>query len=312
MRHVGAGPRLVPLLVATALVLPACGSTAQPGTAAYVGDDTVGVRDLQNQVDDVLAYRSDAQPAADGSTARDQVPAITQQVLAQEVRHRLLEQALARTGFQADEQVVTEQLQGADETLLDSEQLSFLTPDTLQPFLRDQLVTIQLGQDAWDGLAVTIDVAPATDRTDAEAKAQRMAQSDAEATAVVQEALAVGGQAQQALELTPGLVDPTLFATPVFSAPQGSGIAFQLGEAWQAARVVVRTDDAERATGADVVTGAQAPAQSAYGLGRSLLPDLAGGAQVRLNPRYGQWDAGQGTVIAESDVPVAVVVDPRG
>lgn len=295
--------RAAGLAAAAVLTLTACGGQSLPGTAAQVGGATITVDTLQEQVGEVLAYR-DAEPPADGSSARDAVPLITQQVLGQQVRHVLLAEAAERTGLVVDEQAVAAQLAGADDGLLANPALLAVTPDTLEEFLRDQLLTVQLGQQAWDSLAVTIDVVPAADRTEAVELAGQMAVGDDESAALVAQ---LGGQG--GLELTPGTVGPDVFATPVFSGEQGSGLAFQLGEQWQAARVVQRSTDAEPVAGAQVVTAADADLASASALGLSLLTELSGDVEVRLNPRYGQWDAGRAVVIADSDVPAVVVVD---
>ncbi len=304
MRH----PRVGAFLAAAALATSACSST-QPGTAAYVGDATVSVQRLQSQVDAVLAYRSG--PA--NADVRSRLPMITQQVLGQDVLGGLIDAALARTNFAVNEQEISTQLASVDaSTVLGQPAQTYLTPDSLTALVRDQLVLVQLGRQAWDGLSITVDLVTATDRADASAKAQRMAVGDAESAAVVQEAVAAQRQATSGLVLNPAEA-PSLTATPVFATPAGSALAFALqGKQWYAARIVSRSTDSAPSTAANAVAAAQAPVANTLSLGLSLLPRLAGDPQVRLNPRYGQWDPSAARVIANSDVPSAVVVGATG
>lgn len=312
-------------MVVLALLTAACGDT-QPGTAAYVGDATVTVAELQGQVDDVLAYRSgDGAPTTDASGSagattdvRSQVPLITQQVLSQEVLARLVTAAVARTGFPVDETQVATQLATLDTpTLLAQPAQSYLTPDTLASLVRDQLVLAQLGRQAWDGLSVSADLVQATDRGDAQAKAEQMATGAQASADVVAQAVAAGQRVEAGLALTPGGA-ATLAATPVFATPAGGAVAFELtsqqsqAPQWYAARIVSRTTDASPPTSSAAVTAVQATIGQTLSLGLTLLPQLAGAPQITVNPRYGVWDPTAGRVIADSDVTASVVVDPAG
>jgi hypothetical protein len=316
------------LVAAVALLTAACGDT-QPGTAAYVGDARVTVDELQGQVDDVLTYRSGDGPAAaaapgtaaatpPSTNVRNQVPAITQQVLSQDVLHRLVGTAVARTGLQVDEGAVSSQLATLDApTLLTQPAQSYLTPDTLSSLVRDQLVLAQLGRQAWDGLAVTVDLVQATGRADAKAKAEQMATGDETATGVVAKAVSAGQQGQRDLALTPGEA-ATLAATPVFGTAAGGAVAFELSSQksqapqWYAARIVSRSTDAAAPTTSGAVSAAQASIGQTLSLGLTLLPRLAGAPQITINPRYGVWDPTAGRVIADTDVTASVVVPPAG
>ena len=325
MRHAAAAGLLATLVLLTA----ACGDT-RPGTAAYVGDGAVTVAELQGQVGDVLAYRSGAgavtaAPAASGAATpppaadvRTQVPAITQQVLSQDVLRRLVDSAVRRTGFRVDEGQVSTQLATLDTpTLLAQPAQAYLTPDTLGALVRDQLVLAQLGKQAWDGLAVTIDLVLAADRGDAQAKAGQMATGADASARVVAQAVAAGKQAQQGLALTPGGA-ASLATTPVFGTPEGGAVAFELtgqqsqAPQWYAARIVSRATDAPAPTTSGAVSAAQASIGDTLSLGLTLLPQLAGAPQITINPRYGQWDPTAQRVIAATDVPASVVVAPAG
>lgn len=323
MRH----PRTLAVasLAAVALLASGCADTTRPGTAAYVGSDTISVDTLQAQVDDVLAYRTGA-GAIEGTDVRTNLPLVTQQVLSQDVLHELVADAVARTGFTVDEDAVAGQVAQLDaETLLAQPGQAYLTPDTLPVLVRDQVVLSQLGQRAWDGLAVTVDLVPAANRSDAETAATEMAVGDDASTAVVARAKAAGQQAESGVMLSPSQIGGAqsaaagLLATPLFAAPQGSAIALSLAggagqagqapaEQWFAMRIVSRSTDAAASKEAGATTAADAPIGNALSLGLSLLPELAGRPEVRLNPRYGKYDETTAQVIAESDVPASVVV----
>lgn len=305
------GLRAVTLLVVAALLSTACGAS-QAGTAAYVGDTTVSVRSLQSQVDLVLAYRSGA------TEVRSQLPAVTARVLSQDVLRGLVQAAVTRTGLPVDEKAIADQLAALNPaTVLAQPAQNYLTPDSFAALVRDQLILAQLGKRSWDGLGVTVDLVTATDRGDAQNKARRMAVSDAESAAVVAEANANTQQAQQGLALSPATA-ATLAATPVFATPAGDAVAFALAgqqsqaPQWYVARILSRRTDAAVSTASGAVPAAQATISNTLSLGLSLLPQLAGDPQVRLNPRYGQWDPTASRVIAATDVPSAIVVTSAG
>lgn len=292
-------------VAAGTLALAGCGS-ALPGTAAQVGEQRITVDSLQSQVDAVLDYRSDRP----GSTVRDQLPSITQQLLSGDVLHELADLAVARTQFTVDEKAIAEQIAKLDPTVLDNPGVNFITPVTLPQFVHDQLVIAQLGSAAWDGLAVTADLATATDRADAETKAKRMAQGPAESAAVVAEATAAGQQSRAAYPLSPATLEG-LTSTPLFAAPVGSAVAFSVGKQWQAARITSRTTNAPPNPAPEAVPASQAKPSSTYALGVSLVGELAGNPEVRINPRYGSWDATQGQVVATTAAPNAIVFNGR-
>ena len=297
--------RLAVAVAAAALVLAGCGNSL-PGTAAQVGDHRITVDSLQSQVDAVLAYRSDRP----GSTVRDQLPTITQQLLSGEVLKELAQTAVARTRLNVDEKAITDQVAKLDPKVLDEQGVDFITPATLPQFVHDQLVIAQLGAAAWDGLAVVADLVTAADQADAEAEAKRMAQGPEQSAAVVAEATARGQQSRAAYPLSPATLEG-LTSTPLFSAPVGSAVAFALNKQWQVARIISRTTTAPPNPSPQAVSAAQAKPSSTYALGISLLGELAGNPEVRVNPRYGRWDATQGQVVADSAPRNAIVFNAR-
>ncbi|MEO6879784.1 MAG: hypothetical protein ABI181_02395 [Mycobacteriaceae bacterium] len=317
-------PRASVAVVAASLVLSLSACNSQPGTAAYVGSSTVTVDALQAQVDAVVAYRS-GPGAIKGTDVRSQLPMITQQVLSQDILHEMVADAVARTGFKVDEADVAKQITELDaKTVLSQPAQAHLTEDTLKVLLRDQIVLAQLGKRAWDGLAVSIDLVPEADRSAAVSTATAMAASDAASKAAVTKAKAAGKQSQAGLDLSPASIggpqSPAagLLATPLFSAPQGSGVAFSLtppsqsgqpgAPQWFAVRIVKRSTDAPTSAESGAVTAAQAPLNATLSLGLTLLPQLSGDQEVRLNPRYGKYDPAAGRVISDSDVLSAVVI----
>lgn len=325
MRHpVARISRAGTLVVAVALLTVACGDT-QPGTAAYVGAGTISVDELQKQVGDVLTYRTGAgAPTAARGTdtgntdVRSRLPLVTQQVLSQDVLARLVDSAVQRNGFHVDEGALATQLATLDTpTLLAQPAQGYLTPDRLAALVRDQLVLAQLGKQAWDGLSVSADLVQATDRGDAQAKAQRMSAGVEASAGVVAQTVAAGKQGERGLTLTPADA-AALATTPVFSTPEGGAIAFELtgqqsqAPQWYAARINSRTTHASASTSSGAVNAEQATIGQTLSLGLTLLAQLAGTPQITINPRYGQWDHTAGRVIAASDVAASVVLAPAG
>lgn len=292
------------LLAAAVVVLAGCGA-APPGTAAEVGSTRVEVATLQQQVDAVLAYRS----SAGLPDVRDQLPAITQQVLSADVVHALTADAVARTGITLDTALVDSQLAKVTPATLAQPSLSFLTPDSLRPVVADQVALSQLGAAAWDGLAVTVDITVAPDADSARDKARRMASSADASAAVVAEDTAAGLPAQAGLALSPATA-PALAGYPVFSAAEGSAVAFQYKQQWQVARVVSRRTDATPSTAGSATSAAQAGAAATYSLGVTLLTGLAGDPSVTVSPRYGTWDPTGGQVVDPAATPESLVVPP--
>lgn len=298
------GAGLLVAAVTSVVVLAGCGA-APPGTAAEVGDARIDVSTLQSEVDAVLAYRS----SAGLSDVRDQLPALTQQVLSADVVHELTADAAARAGVTADVAAVDAQLAQVTPDTLAQPSLSFLTPDTLRGVVTDQVVITQLGAAAWDGLAVDVDITVAADEGAARAKAQRMA-SGAQASAdVVAEDTAAGLPAQAGLALSPATA-PGLAGYPVFTEAEGSAVAFPYKQQWQVARVVSRRTDAPASTAGGATSAAQAGPAATYSLGLTLLPQLAGDPDVVVSPRYGVWDPTGGQVVDAGAEPSAVVVPP--
>ena len=303
--------RSVLALVAVALLGSACADSL-PGTAAYVGPGTISVDTLQAQVDDVVAYRSGPGAVQGAPNVRTDLPRITRQVLSQDVVHELVGAAVRRTNFTVDEAQLRTELAGVDRTsTLAQPAQVHVTPRSVDGLLRDQLILAQLGRQAWDGLSLDIDYVVVGERSEAEALVRRMATSDEAAAAVVREA---GGRSGQ--PLTPGTAgSPAVLSSPLFSVPVGGAVAISLidpqtqGERWLVVRVLRRRTDAPPPTTANSVRAAQAATNDAVALGLGLLGMQAGEPEIRLNPRYGQWDPTSFQVISTTDAPAAVVVD---
>ena len=145
--------RVAGVLAAAAVGLAGCG-TPPPGTAAEVGPVRIETSSLQQQVDTVLAYRD----SAGLPDVRDQLPEITRQVLSADVVHELTTTAVADTGVAVDRAAIDAQVGRLTDAALAQEGLTFLTPDSLRSVVGDQLTVAQLGEAAWDGLAVTVDI----------------------------------------------------------------------------------------------------------------------------------------------------------
>jgi len=287
----GVARRRVPVL-AVALgvacaVLTGCGSGPnQAGAAVIVGNSSVSLAEVQQQVDAVLNQPElMARLTAQGNTAAD----IARFKATREVQHLLLAQAATRDGIVVDDQQVDAELAKPEiaQQLQDGELV--FDPVSARQATRDQLIAEALTTKYLDRLAVTVDVTTATSRDEAVKKARLMASGPAQAAAVL---AADGPNAQRNLPLRAALV-PQSASLFLFGTPAGQVVATQTSsspDVWTVVRVTKRTTDGPPMGDPNATSVAQLGEQTMDQIGRRLTQPLAEELGVRVNPRYGIWD----------------------
>jgi foldase protein PrsA len=139
-------PRLVVSAGLAVLLLSGCGSgSVRPGAAALVGDERIPVDTLQEVVE-----RGLADPQAQQALGQDR-SAFQRQVLSRLVNREVLQAAAEREGVTVSDGDVDKQLQdfaaqaGGEEALEAQAAQNGISPEDLQPFLRDVVLEQALG-----------------------------------------------------------------------------------------------------------------------------------------------------------------------
>lgn len=280
------------VLAVAALVLAmlaGCGSgPSQVGAAAIVGDRSVPLDQVQQQLDTVLAKEG---PEAKAQLkAGDQLDDVSRQIVSLEIQHELLTIIAQRERLSVDEQQVTQlidQLGGAEA----ASKGTVYSVENFRERARDQLLAVELGRKYLSRVAVTVDYTTADTRAAAK---QRVEQLAAAGAAGAREQIRGDAEQGGAAALDQRIVaaqNPSFASAPVFGVPKGTVVAFPSDQ--QAGSWLVMVVTSRSTTG-----GGSQPARGTEGLDQALLAatglrQLAMTAErvgVRLNPRYGVWD----------------------
>jgi hypothetical protein len=270
--------RVLVAVAAVGAVVSACGGPVQAGSAAVVGDTTVPLEQVQTQVGTLLARVPAAQ------RQQDTAPSLARDIVTNELLHDLLTRAATQQGITiTDAQVdgFIEQ-QGGAQALL---QNSVLDAQGLREQVHDFLIATELGRRAAPGLVVTLDLVGSPDRADAEAKARVLAAGGPAADALFGD----NRTAQKGVRVA-AVTDAQNAGSVVFGTPVGEVVAYQpdpQSSTWNVFRVVNRQTDAP----APDPAAAALSLNQLYMIGQRTLQPAADALSVRVNPRYGVWDA---------------------
>lgn len=275
--------RWLALLVLT-LLLAGCGTVVNEiGTAAIVGKTRIPDSAVKSWFDAVLQKEPDVKTQLQ---QQGQMGALGRQIASLEVQQELLNQAAVAEHLPVDERAVRNliaQMGGPQAATAGK----IYTPQNVADEARAQLIATELGQKYLNRLSVTFDYTQATNRQEAETKANRMAQGLQQTEALVASDSSQGVPAATNQQLRASDNPQIAAATPLFGAPQGTVLAFQTDQQsgqWIVVRVLSRRSDLTAAK------PAQADPQTLQGLGLQLLALTADRLGVQLSPRYGVWD----------------------
>ncbi len=313
--------RLVASAGLAVLLLSGCGSgSVRPGAAALVGEQRITVDTLQQVVS-----RGLEDPQAEQSLGQDR-SAFQRQVLSRLVNREVLREAAAREGVTVTDGDVDRQLQdfasqaGGKEALEAQAAQSGISPEDLQPFLRDVVLEQALG----DALTEDEDVP--------QEQLQGLYQQNiAQYDRVRSRHILVADEAQARSILAQVKADPSKFAelaaefstdtsnkdsggelglqgkgqfvpefeALLFSAQPGTYDVVKTQFGWHVVNVEERvTTSLQEAT--PELRRAALQEQRAQATGE-LLRDVAGDLGITVNPRFGRWDAETGSIEAVED-----------
>jgi foldase protein PrsA len=298
------------------LLLSGCGSgSVRPGAAALVGEERITVDTLQEVVE-----RGLADPQAEQTLGQDR-SAFQRQVLSRLVNREVLQAAAEREGVTVSDGDVDKQLQdfaaqaGGEEALEAQAAQNGISPEDLQPFLRDVVLEQALGdaltededvpQEQLEGLyqqniaqydrvksrhILVEDEAQARDLL-AQVKADPSAFADLAAEFSIDTSnkdqggdLGFQGKGQFVPE----------FEALLFSAEPGTYDVVQTQFGWHVVNVQEREQTSlEEAT--PELRRAALQEQRAEATG-TLLRDVASDLGVEVNPRFGRWDPETGSI----------------
>jgi hypothetical protein len=284
-------------------VLSGCGGPVQAGSAAIVGDTSVPLSLVQDQI----AAAQASIPA--GQRTPDQDVAYARSVVADDVVRGLLARRSASAGVTIDDKAVDDFIQQQGGLTL-IEQQTGLTEAEIRSQARNLVTSIELGRRVAPGLSVTADVVPATSRADAEAKAHALAAGGPAAAALLADPAAQRGKEFRAtdFQLSPGTAGASQ-RTVIFGTSVGETVAYQPDPqqgAWSVFRVTQRRTDGP----ADPGAADKLDQSTLLLLGQRQIQPLADELGMRINPRYGVWDPIALTVVSAGQT--AGVILPAG
>lgn len=274
---------------AVALLVAGCGTgPSEIGSAAIVGDTVLPLEQVQQRLDVVLKKEPEAQKMHD----EHKLDTVARQLVTLGVQHQLIELAAQREGVTVSEEAVTESVDQAGGAGLASQNTVY-DEATFRERARDQLLLVELAREYVDKMEVTFDYFFAKDGDEAVQKAKQVAADPAKMAEFVAGAprspegqkLAESGQTVRSAE------SPQAAQSPLFGVKPGTVVAFapDPGSAqWLVAHVTDRKTDV-RPSGESSTE--QLTPQLLEQIGLRLLETLAGNPEIRINPRYGVWDA---------------------
>lgn len=283
-----------PIALLTALlagfVLAGCGSgPSQADSAAIVGDRSVPLDDVQQEIDWLL----DNVPQAQQAQKQRKVDLYAREVVRGRVIHELAQIAAKREGIRADRAEVDELIRGSG----GADQVSRsagVEPGRVRSLASDQVVLQELARKYIGSLSVDLlgtvitgDQPGSSAKEKATALGRRIADDPGSARATVRQA---GHQlVDEELDFAETLQnDPELATTAVFGSPKGTVVVIRPSQqqaGWLVGLVTDRRTDKQAGA-----TEPQVNPEYLYFAGLRMLQPIAEDVGVRINPRYGVWD----------------------
>jgi hypothetical protein len=270
-------------------VIGGCGGPDQAGSAVIIGADAVPLTRVQSQLDVALSKTDQiARITAQGGTTAD----LSRSIVTREVLHELLQRRAAAEGIVVTDAQIDAEVagNGGVDAIVDG---SLYDHSTLRQRVRDDLIAAQLARRSVAGLAVTVDLVAATSRADADAKAQTLLHGGPAADALFADPrTAERGTTVQAAS------NPAEAGSVLFGVPVGAVVAFQPNPQ-QSTWIVFKVTDRRTDAPSDPAAVSNMSQAQLTTIGERLLQQDAEELGVRVNPRYGVWDAIQLRVVAD-------------
>ncbi|TWP48700.1 hypothetical protein FKR81_27660 [Lentzea tibetensis] len=283
---------------AVGLLLAGCGTgPSQAGSAVIIGDTSIPLEVVQQRLDTVLR----TEPEARKLQEQGKLAQVASAIVTDLVRHELLKRAAQQEGITVDETEVDKTLEnaGGAET---AAQNNIHDVATIRDFVRDTLIQTELGRRYIDKLEVKIDFFYTKDGRDAIAKAKEVAANPDKMAEFVRDApkSADGARLAELGKVVRTSETPSQGPTLLFGTKPGTVVAFLPDPAnaeWMVAFIRERKTDGKASSSA-----------SAEELNPRVLGDtglrmtqlVADDLQIKVNPRFGEWD------------PAVMAVAPNG
>jgi hypothetical protein len=278
--------RVLATLAAAALLLAGCGSVSDKvGAAAFVGNTRIPDSAVQSWFDAVLQKEPRLKPQLE---QQNEMGTLGRKIASLEVQQELLRQAALAEHLTVDEKSIDDAVakMGGPQAATAGK---IYTPANVRDEARSQLLAVELGRKYLDRLAITFDYTQASNRQEAQTKAQRMAQGQQQAAALVAADRQAGVPSSVGQQLRAADNAQIAAGTPIFGVPPGTVVAFQPDQQsgqWLVVRVEDRRTEAPSPT---PVAGHTDP-QILQEFGMQLLGMTEDRVGVQLSPRYGVWD----------------------
>jgi hypothetical protein len=307
-------------LAAAAVLLTACSSgPSQVGSAVIVGDTSVSVNQVQQELNTLVANEPTVQQAQQQGKL-DQIMSI---VVTNHVRHALITHVAAQDNLNVPDAQVDQQISAAGGPAKLTSQL-FVSQADVRSAVKDLLLETALARKTADSLTVRFGYLQVATRPEAIKDAQTIAANPNALNSLAQSAnAAVQAQGGQSAVAAP---DTTLSGTqylqvvaqnqqaaqqqgvtynlnlsPVFGAPANSVVVFEFDPdpsqqpMWFVALVKSHSTSTTPPPAGSSAANDQDLA-TLRALGDSLLGPVAKQIGVQISPRYGTWDPVDGQV----------------
>ncbi|OZM73548.1 hypothetical protein CFN78_08385 [Amycolatopsis antarctica] len=303
-------------VVACAALLTACGSgPSQMSSAAIVGDRSVELGAVQHEIQWLLDNVPEAKQAQD----QRKLDAESRKIVQGRVIHELVSVAAQREGLRTDERQVAELIDGSG-GLEQAAKAVQVEPGRVRDVASDQVLLQDLGRRYLDrlsvalvGTVITEEQPGNTAKDQALELGRKIAAEPARAAEIVQqsgqrlvdekERLSLGAEAQNGSEIA---------SSAVFGAKEGTVLVIQPSQqqaGWLVA--LVKDRSTEQVPGGDPGFGQQADPRLLYTIGVRMLQPIADELGVRVNPRYGVWDATAMSLAANENEITGFQLMPR-
>ncbi|GHH54521.1 hypothetical protein [Lentzea cavernae] len=282
--------------VAVALLATGCGTgPAKAGSAAIVGDQTIGLETVQDRTVKVLKK----EPAAQQMQDQGKLDQVSKLVVADEISHRIAARAAELENITVDETKVYDAIQekgGPEAAAKQSEQ----DETTIYRRQRDVLVMGELARRNLSTLEVVIDFFQVQDPKEAKEKAAEVVADSSKMSKFVQEApRTTGGQQASATNQRVRVTEnPSLVHTMLWGVKPGTVVAFPADEqqsSWMVALVKERNKVSAAPGQEDLLERIDPQLLAAFGL--RIAQFLTADLNIEVNPRYGVWDPTNAQVV---------------
>ncbi len=296
-------------LAAAAALLTACSSgPSQVGSALIVGDNSVSVNQVQQELNALLA----SQPAVQQAQKQGQLGLYSRNIVTTNARHDLVGKVAAANQVSVTDEEVEQLIAGSGGAAKLAPALA-TTPANLHGVVKDLLLEVGLARKNADGLTVQAAVLDEKNRATAVTTAQQLAANPASLPALVKAADAAAGgqqaaiadqtfsvagylqsvqQAQQTAQQQ-GQQAPVQNEGPLFGTPVNTVVIFQISTQapdWFVALIKARHPNGNATKPVTGSVADNSDLMTLQQLGVSLMQPDASQAGVRVSPRYGVWD----------------------